>query len=97
MIWGAYTESHWIMRQMDVIWIWMSIIGVTIDYGPFGFVQYFYDEFVANHWDCNTGYPYKQQSGVCLWNVDQLALSLDELNIISYDIDEIIKLFFIKL
>ena len=27
--WGQYTESHWIMRQMDVIWIW--IYGCHLD------------------------------------------------------------------
>ena len=63
----------------------MSIIGVTINYGPFGFVEYFHDEFVANYSDCNARYWYKQQACVCLWKLDQLALSLDELNIISYD------------
>ena len=34
----------------------MSIIGVTIDYCPFGFVEYFHDEFVANYSDCNARY-----------------------------------------
>ena len=63
----------------------MSIIGLTIDYGPFGFVEYFHDEFVANYSDSNARYSYKQQPGVCLWNLEQLALALDELNIISYN------------
>eukprot|EP01134_Creolimax_fragrantissima_P001668 CFRG1668T1 len=55
----------------------MSILGLTIDYGPYGFMDYFDLNMVPNHSD-NTGrYRYQNQPGICKWNLSRLAESLD--------------------
>ena len=64
----------------------LSILGLTIDYGPFGFMEYFDDDFVANYSDHNKRYSYKQQKDAILWNLEQLAIALDDAQILSYDI-----------
>ena len=64
----------------------MSIIGLTLDYGPFGFVEYFNDEFVPNYSDHHGRYCYKAQPEMCLWNLDQLAIALDDANILPYNV-----------
>uniref|UniRef100_A0A8C9VEA8 Selenoprotein O n=1 Tax=Scleropages formosus TaxID=113540 RepID=A0A8C9VEA8_SCLFO len=55
----------------------MSILGLTLDYGPFGFMDRFDPDFVCNASD-NTGrYSYQAQPAVCHWNLARLAESLD--------------------
>ncbi|XP_065666864.1 protein adenylyltransferase SelO, mitochondrial isoform X2 [Hydra vulgaris] len=51
----------------------MSIIGVTIDYGPFGFMDYFNSDFICNASDTNGRYSYKKQPEICKWNLLKLA------------------------
>lgn len=36
----------------------LSIIGVTIDYGPFGFMENFNPDFICNHSDKDGRYTY---------------------------------------
>merc|ERR1712176_1431162 len=51
----------------------MSIIGETIDYGPYGFIEYFDENFIPNHSDWNGRYSYFSQKSVIKWNLQQLA------------------------
>ncbi|XP_068852017.1 protein adenylyltransferase SelO, mitochondrial isoform X2 [Aphelocoma coerulescens] len=54
----------------------MSIVGLTIDYGPFGFMDRYDPEHVCNGSD-NTGrYAYNKQPEVCKWNLGKLAEAL---------------------
>ena len=37
----------------------MSILGLTIDYGPFGFMEHFDPKFICNHSDNEGRYRYE--------------------------------------
>jgi uncharacterized protein YdiU (UPF0061 family) len=51
----------------------MSVMGDTLDYGPFGFMQAFDPDFASNLSD-NTGrYTYATQPEICRWNCGKLA------------------------
>ena len=54
----------------------MSILGDTIDYGPFGFLDHFETSFVCNHTDAQGRYAYDQQPKVGLFNLSCLAQAL---------------------
>ncbi|KAF5399398.1 Selenoprotein O [Paragonimus heterotremus] len=51
----------------------MSIIGLTIDYGPFGFMDRFTWDSVCNASDTDGRYSYAQQPSICAWNCARLA------------------------
>ena len=53
----------------------MSILGITIDYGPYGFQEYFDWDHVPNGSDGTGRYDYKSQPEICKWNVMKLAES----------------------
>ncbi|KAM4671198.1 protein adenylyltransferase SelO, mitochondrial [Amazona ochrocephala] len=54
----------------------MSIVGLTIDYGPFGFMDRYDPEHICNGSD-NTGrYAYNKQPEICKWNLGKLAEAL---------------------
>ncbi|NWX41859.1 SELO protein, partial [Steatornis caripensis] len=54
----------------------MSIVGLTIDYGPFGFMDRYDPEHICNGSD-NTGrYAYSKQPEICKWNLGKLAEAL---------------------
>ncbi len=55
----------------------MSILGLTIDYGPYGWLDNFDPEWTPNTTDAqNRRYRYSQQPNIALWNCYQLANSL---------------------
>ena len=51
----------------------MSILGLTIDYGPFGFMDRFDPAYVCNASDSGGRYEYQSQPRVCEWNCRKLA------------------------
>ena len=55
----------------------MSMLGVTIDYGPFSFIDYFSKDFVSNMTDKEERYSYRRQPAVVKWNLRRLAEALD--------------------
>ncbi|KAL4432717.1 hypothetical protein ABPG74_011538 [Tetrahymena malaccensis] len=50
----------------------MSIVGVTIDYGPFGFMEHFDKKHICNHSDKEGYYCYQNQPSACKWNILRL-------------------------
>ncbi|XP_008939840.1 PREDICTED: selenoprotein O [Merops nubicus] len=54
----------------------MSIVGLTIDYGPFGFLDRYDPEHVCNGSDSAGRYAYSRQPEVCKWNLGKLAEAL---------------------
>lgn len=50
----------------------MSILGDTIDYGPFGFMDAFDSSFVCNASDNGARYSYENQPKMCRWNCERL-------------------------
>jgi uncharacterized protein YdiU (UPF0061 family) len=54
----------------------MSILGLTIDYGPYGFLDSFRSGFVCNHSDEQGRYAYDQQPRIGLFNLSCLAQAM---------------------
>lgn len=50
----------------------MSILGLTIDYGPFGFMEDTNLNFICNHSDHQGRYAYNQQPSIGMWNLERL-------------------------
>jgi uncharacterized protein YdiU (UPF0061 family) len=57
----------------------MSIVGVTIDYGPYGFMDAFDSSFIPNTSDENGRYSYESQPEICRWNCMKLAEAIEHL------------------
>jgi uncharacterized protein YdiU (UPF0061 family) len=54
----------------------MSILGLTLDYGPYGFMDDYDAGFICNHSDHNGRYAFNQQPYIGLWNLSCLAQAL---------------------
>jgi uncharacterized protein YdiU (UPF0061 family) len=54
----------------------MSLLGLTIDYGPFGFLDTYQSDFVCNHTDESGRYAYDQQPRIGLFNLSCLAQAM---------------------
>lgn len=54
----------------------MSVLGLTIDYGPFGFLDHYSPDFTPNTSDVGGRYRYGAQPRVGKWNLWKLAESL---------------------
>lgn len=72
--WQAVGFSHGVMNTDN-----MSILGLTFDYGPFGFMETYDPQFVCNHSDYRGRYAYDQQPQISLWNLSRLAFALSPL------------------
>jgi len=57
----------------------MSIIGITLDYGPYGFLDDYQPDFICNHSDHQGRYAFDNQPVVGLWNLNRLAHALSGL------------------
>ncbi|XDZ51321.1 YdiU family protein [Neisseriaceae bacterium CLB008] len=54
----------------------MSILGLTLDYGPFGFLDGFHFQHICNHSDHGGRYAFNQQPFIGQWNLSCLASTL---------------------
>ena len=54
----------------------MSILGLTLDYGPFGFMDGFDPAHICNHSDTQGRYSYQMQPRIGQWNCHALAQAL---------------------
>ncbi|MEP7297200.1 MAG: protein adenylyltransferase SelO [Burkholderiales bacterium] len=69
--WQAVGFCHGVMNTDN-----MSILGLTIDYGPFGFLDTFDPGHVCNHSDTQGRYAWARQPNVAFWNLHALAQGL---------------------
>ena len=69
--WQAVGFSHGVMNTDN-----MSILGLTIDYGPFGFMDAYEPMFICNHTDHAGRYAFARQPSVGLWNCQALAAAM---------------------
>ena len=66
----------------------MSILGLTIDYGPYAWMENFNPDFICNHSDQDRGrYRYKAQPEICKWNLYKLCESFDPIIDLEYTTD----------
>ncbi|AKQ69208.1 hypothetical protein A176_006120 [Myxococcus hansupus] len=76
--WQAVGFAHGVMNTDN-----MSILGLTLDYGPFGFMDDFEPGFICNHSDDRGRYAFDQQPRIGLWNLACLGEAL--LTLLSED------------
>lgn len=69
--WQAVGFCHGVMNTDN-----MSILGLTLDYGPYGFMDGFRLGHVCNHSDSEGRYSWNRQPSVALWNLYRLGGSL---------------------
>ncbi|MCX2523271.1 protein adenylyltransferase SelO [Larsenimonas rhizosphaerae] len=69
--WQAYGFVHAVMNTDN-----MSALGLTLDYGPYTFLDAYIPDRVPNLTDSSGRYAFNQQPGVALWNLVRLAQSL---------------------
>ncbi len=69
--WQAVGFAHGVMNTDN-----FSIIGLTLDYGPFGFLDAYEPGFICNHTDAGGRYAFDAQPTIGLWNCYALANAL---------------------
>jgi uncharacterized protein YdiU (UPF0061 family) len=69
--WQAVGFCHGVMNTDN-----MSILGLTIDYGPFQFLDAFDPGHICNHSDDQGRYAYNRQPNVAYWNLFCLGQAL---------------------
>lgn len=72
--WQAVGFAHGVMNTDN-----MSILGLTFDYGPYGFMESYDPGYICNHSDPGGRYAYDQQPQIGLWNLACLAQALTPL------------------
>jgi uncharacterized protein YdiU (UPF0061 family) len=72
--WQAVGFAHGVMNTDN-----MSVLGLTIDYGPFGFMDAYEPHFICNHSDEMGRYAFDRQPTIALWNCYAFAESLGTL------------------
>ena len=69
--WQAVGFMHGVMNSDN-----MSILGLTLDYGPFGFMEAFDSQHICNHTDQQGRYSYANQPQIGHWNCFALGQAL---------------------
>jgi uncharacterized protein YdiU (UPF0061 family) len=69
--WQAVGFAHGVMNTDN-----MSILGLTLDYGPYGFMDAYDPGFVCNHSDRWGRYAFERQPEIGLWNLSCLGQAL---------------------
>ena len=72
--WQAFGFCHGVMNTDN-----MSILGITFDYGPFGFLDEYNSHHICNHTDREGRYSFANQPFIGFWNLTALALTLSSL------------------
>ncbi|MDD2828794.1 MAG: YdiU family protein [Sulfuricurvum sp.] len=72
--WQSVGFNHGVMNTDN-----MSAIGITIDYGPFAFMDTFESGYICNHTDAQGRYSYDNQPRIGYWNLERLAHALSPL------------------
>lgn len=69
--WQSVGFTHGVMNTDN-----MSVLGLTIDYGPYGWLDAYNPAFVPNTTDRGGRYAYQAQPQIGLWNLQALAAAL---------------------
>ena len=69
--WQGFGFVHGVLNTDN-----MSIMGLTIDYGPYAFLEFFDADFTPNGSDGSGRYTYERQPEMCKWNLGKLAEAL---------------------
>ena len=69
--WQSVGFMHGVMNTDN-----MSILGLTLDYGPFGFMESFDSAHICNHTDQQGRYSYQMQPAIGQWNCHALGQAM---------------------
>ncbi|NOX09185.1 MAG: YdiU family protein [Gammaproteobacteria bacterium] len=83
--WQSVGFSHGVMNTDN-----MSILGLTLDYGPYGFMDAYDPGYICNHSDHEGLYAYNRQPDRGLFNVSCLAQAM--LPLLADDVDQAVAL-----
>jgi uncharacterized protein YdiU (UPF0061 family) len=72
--WQSVGFNHGVMNTDN-----MSVLGITIDYGPYAFLDDYDSNFICNHTDRDGRYSFGNQPRIGEWNLRALALALEPL------------------
>lgn len=72
--WQAYAFTNGVLNTDNT-----SIMGLSIDFGPFAFLDNFDPNYTPNHDDHMLRYSYRNQPTIIWWNLVRLGESLGEL------------------
>lgn len=78
--WQAVGFCHGVLNSDNI-----SVLGLTIDYGPFGFLDQFQIDHICNHSDQGGRYAYHRQPQIMHWNMACLASAMIPLLELQYD------------
>lgn len=76
--WQSVGFAHGVLNTDN-----MSILGLTVDYGPFRFLDEYKPDMVPNYSDHDHRYAFNQQVEIVYWNLDKLAMALSPIIDIS--------------
>jgi len=76
--WMSVGFNHGVMNTDN-----MSIAGLTIDYGPYAFLDDFRHENICNHTDVDGRYSYTNQPSVAKWNLQSLMKAFSPLTTVE--------------
>ncbi|KAF4631788.1 hypothetical protein G7Y89_g6341 [Cudoniella acicularis] len=80
--WQAYAFTNGVLNTDNT-----SIFGLSIDFGPFAFLDNFDPNYTPNHDDHMLRYSYRNQPTIIWWNLVRLGESLGELMGIGANVD----------
>ncbi|HTH39590.1 MAG TPA: YdiU family protein [Rhodocyclaceae bacterium] len=83
--WQAVGFCHGVMNTDN-----FSILGLTIDYGPFGFLDAFQWDHICNHSDDTGRYAYSNQPKIAHWNCSRLLQAT--LPLLAEDQDQAVEM-----
>ena len=69
--WQAVGFAHGVMNTDN-----MSILGLTLDYGPYGFIDNYQPGYICNHSDYQGRYAFDQQPNIGLFNLSCFAQAI---------------------
>ena len=69
--WQALGFCHGVLNSDNI-----SVLGLTMDYGPFGFLDHFQIDHICNHSDQGGRYAYHRQPQIMHWNMACLASAM---------------------
>ena len=82
--WQAYAFTNGVLNTDNT-----SLLGLSLDFGPFAFLDNFDPNYTPNHDDHMLRYSYKNQPSIIWWNLVRLGESVGELIGAGDKIDEV--------
>lgn len=71
----------------------LSLLGLTIDYGPFGFMEQFDPRWTPNEVDQSGRYAYANQPRIAQWNLSRFGSAFAATGVPVSDLEAILRLF----